>query len=160
MSRKQLPKNIKITVLPVDLENAICGSPTSCAIARSLIRSYPSRTYVKVNPNLVTLSINGLTHHFTLPKKALDLIGMNDDDTLFLAKQREKDRTLKLTQVGKPVVIPISTDERRARINKARDARKAAGKPDKNYPRVMRHDAAKAAGVLYKKVTSRHIKSS
>lgn len=143
-----LPETLKITVSDEDIRKAICGSPTRCTIANALRRQVDELSFVKVNPNQITITAAGYTHHYAMPNAGLNVVMENDDGTLALGK----DRTIKLKQTDRPAKAWVKTPGRQEQINEARKARAEAGKPDKKYPVNVRVAAAKKAGLAYKRL--------
>lgn len=145
-----LPRKIKLNVIRADVLHAECGSPTRCTIANAIRRTYPELTFVKVNPNRITVTYGGLVNHFNMPNAGLKIVQENDDGSLELGAAR----TLTIKMEGNPTAAHVPSEERRVQVNAARDARKAAGNKDKTYKPNYRRIAAKKAGMSYKRLTS------
>ena len=54
-------------------------SPTKCMLALCLRRRFTNASYISVNPNRVTITIDRMYYHYALPNKALEAI-VNFDD--------------------------------------------------------------------------------
>lgn len=155
MSRNILSKTLKLTVTPADLLHAVCGSPTKCAIANALRRhndnevaelGRPVYTFVKVNPNKVTITAGNILHHYGLSDAALKIVMENDNGELALTTR--KPITLKLIDY-KPAHTELS-DDRKQQIKDHTKAQRAAGK----YlgSKTLRRDIARNVGTAGKKL--------
>jgi hypothetical protein len=161
MSRKTrtkgavLPAILILRVINDDLKDAICGSPTRCAIANAVRRTFsPEPTYVKVKENRVTITWKQMLHHYEVTRHALGLVAQNDDGSLTL--RPDTSHTLRLPRIRVMRAHINLTAERRKQIREAEKAaacaRAEAGLPPKKYAKNTRLLAAKNAGLALKKL--------
>jgi hypothetical protein len=143
-----LPDKLKFRAIESDLVNAICGSTTHCTFANTVRRTLPTATFVRVMANKVTISLNGILYHYSLPDSVLRLVAQNDDGTLTFSVA---DRNVTLQIIDRRKAYIDLSPERRAKIRMSEDARKAAGLV-RTYSRNTRIDAAKRAGRARKKL--------
>jgi hypothetical protein len=146
--QKILPALFKFRMINDDLKDAVCGSPTQCAIANAIRRILePPPSFVAVKANRVTVTWHQMLHHFELPNAALKLVAQNDDGTLSFMPGEE--RVVKLPRVRvRPAHIDLSP-ERKERIKASYERRKAAGLVKRRNTRWL---ASKAQGVALKKL--------
>ena len=93
--QKTLPATLDVRVINDDLKDAVCGSPTKCAIAHALARIEPKPTFVSVKENRITITWNRMLHHYELTRQALKLVALNDCRATFpqtLHHQRADER--------------------------------------------------------------------
>lgn len=155
---KTLPSLLSLRVINADLKDAVCGSPTKCAIANAIRRTIadPQPTFVKVSENRITITWHSILHHYELTRPALKLVAQNDDGSLTLAP--DVSHTIRLPRVRmRPAYIDLSP-ARRQQIRESetanREARAAAGLPPKKYQKNTRLIAAKSAGVALRKLAT------
>ena len=152
MSAKTLPKKLVTTLKEIDLEFAVCGSPTRCAEANCLRRMYPEATFVKVNPNIATITYHAIIYHYSIPNTLLKIVQMNDDGSLQLNKDIKPRVTLMFLDCH-----PVKTEESRQKDLEYKKAKRQCevdqGIPKKRYVNT-RLLAARAAG----KATARNRK--
>ena len=150
--QKTFPKTLILRMINKDLENAICGSVTKCAIAQCTWRTItdPAPTIVKVKENRVTITWNEMLHHYGVTDHALRLVARNDDGTLSLSPTELHTLHLPLIRV-RPAYINLPT-ERREKIKDFNAKRRAAGK--KYTKQNTRQRAAHLAGVRNKKLAA------
>lgn len=70
MKMKALPSKLRITLIEDDILNGVCDAPTKCMYAMAIRRIYPQASYVKVNPNGLTITANGKYYRYQIPTKA------------------------------------------------------------------------------------------
>jgi len=78
-TKVELPISLRIEPTQADIVAGTCHSPTKCMYAMALRRMFPRATYVSVNSNCVTITLNGIYHHYTIPKRAVKNIILYDD---------------------------------------------------------------------------------
>lgn len=155
---KTLPSLLSLRVINADLRDAVCGSPTKCAIANAIRRTItdPQPTFVKVSENRITITWHSILHHYELTRPALRLVAQNDDGSLTLSP--DVSHTIRLPRVRmRPAYIDLTPERRkqiRAALKTAAEARAAAGLPPKKYQKNTRLIAAKSAGVALKKLAT------
>lgn len=150
--QKTLPKTLILRMINRDLEDAICGSPTKCAIAQCAWRTIddPPPTVVRVKENRVTITWNEMLHHYGVTDHALRLVAKNDDGTLSLSPTESHTLHLPLMRV-RPAHINLPA-ARREQIKNSNAARAKAGR---KYPKQnTRQRAAHLAGVRNKKLAA------
>lgn len=74
-----LPSSLRIVPTRADIIAGTCNSPTKCMYAMALRRMFPSATYVSVNTNCITITLNGVYYHYIIPRKAVKNIVLYDD---------------------------------------------------------------------------------
>jgi hypothetical protein len=143
---KILPAIFHVRVIIDDLKEAICGSPTRCALANAIRRMLdPAPTFVTVKANRVTITWHQMLHHFELPNRALKLVAQNDDGTLSFMPGES--RVVKLPRVRvRPAHVDLSP-KRREQIKASNERRKGEGKKSSRNPRWL---ASKQQGVALK----------
>jgi hypothetical protein len=145
-----------LRVINADLKDAVCGSPTKCAIANAIRRTVtdPQPTFVKVSENRITITWHSMLHHYELTRPALKMVAQNDDGSLTLAP--DISHTVRLPRVRVRAAYVDLTPARRQQIKDAesaiRKARAEAGLPPRKYQKNTRLLAAKSAGVALKKL--------
>ena len=144
---KILPALFVFRVLNEDLKDAICGSPTHCAIANAIRRILAGGlTFVSVKANRVTITWHGILHHYELPNHAFKLVAMNDDGTLSFMPGES--RVVKLPRMRVRPAYTNLSPERHEQIKASNERRKEAGVVSKRKnPRWL---ASKAQGVALK----------
>jgi hypothetical protein len=148
---KVLPATLDLRVIPDDLKEAVCGSPSRCTIANAIRRIVePSPTFISVKPNGITITWHETLHYYKLTNQALRLIAQNDDGTLSFAVSES--RVLRLPRTGMRAAHLNLTPERRQSIKEANERRRLAGKTS---PKT-REQAARAAGKQNKKLAAMH----
>jgi hypothetical protein len=145
---KMLPAILDVRVINDDLKDAVCGSPTRCAIANALRRIIePKPTWIAVKENRITITWHQMLHHFELSRQALRLVAQNDDGTLTLSPTESHTLHLHRTRVhGAHINL---SPERRQQIKDSNRRRAEAGIKS---PRNTRLIAARQAGVALKKL--------
>jgi hypothetical protein len=145
---KILPAILAVRVINDDLKDAVCGSPTRCAIAHALQRIIePTPTFVSVKENRITITWGQMLHHYEMNRQALKLVAQNDDGTLTLLPSESHTLNLRRTRV-RSAYINLSP-ERREQIKASNQRRVEAGKKSPRNPRLL---AARQAGVALKKL--------
>jgi hypothetical protein len=151
--QKTLPAALILRVINADLKDAVCGSPTKCALANAIRRTItgPPPTFVKVKENRVTISWHQMLHHYGVTDHALRLVAKNDDGSLSLAPTETHTIRLPLNRV-RSAFVNLSP-ERREQIKASNEARAASGR---KYHRGKntRERAAEQAGVRNKKLAA------
>jgi hypothetical protein len=105
----------------------------------------PTPTFVKVRENRLTITWNGMIHHYEMTGVALKLVAQNDDGSLEMMPGASHRLSLRRTYVREAYTF---TPTRRAAMKASNKVRAAAGR---RYPNT-RGLAAKAAGVVLKKL--------
>jgi hypothetical protein len=149
--QKTLPATLILRVINEDLKNAVCGSPTKCAIANAIRRTIkdPAPTAVRVKENRVAITWCGILHHFGVTDHALRLVAKNDNGTLSLSPTESHTIRLPLNRVRSAYInLPPA---RRQQIKDSNAARAAAGI---RYRKNTRERAAEIAGARNKKLAT------
>lgn len=76
----KMPSRITLAPTEEDKLLGVCGSPSKCMYARTLRRLYPSAKHATVNPSGITIVIDGINYHYSIPKKASLIIAQHDVD--------------------------------------------------------------------------------
>ena len=66
-----MPPSIRIKPTMADALAGVCNSPTKCMYAICLWRMFPSASHISVNPNCITITMNGRYYHYMLPMKGV-----------------------------------------------------------------------------------------
>jgi hypothetical protein len=66
MKKPVLPKALKLPLSVADRNDLNCGMPTKCIISRALGRTHPEITYVKTNPNKLTITYWGTIYIYAV----------------------------------------------------------------------------------------------
>ena len=77
--KTELPASMRIKPTHEDVVRGTCNSPTKCMYAMALRRMFPRATYISVNTNCITITLDGIYYHYMLPKKAIKNILLYDD---------------------------------------------------------------------------------
>lgn len=157
-----LPHLLRVRMKKRDADGAVCGSATDCANVRGIVRTLreqgflsadavaPTDFYVKVRPNRLSITLDGVYHYYNMPDQALKILQQNDANQYELI--REGILLFRLLGTARRA-DPESwrNPERRAQVLAAKAQRKAEGRPDRRYPN-LRIEAARRAGVRGKKL--------
>lgn len=68
-----LPKVLKLPLTQADRNDLHCGMPTKCIISRALGRTHPEITYVKTNPNKLTITYWGTIYIYAVSDRAVEI---------------------------------------------------------------------------------------
>ena len=66
-----MPHELDIVPTKEDAITGICNSPTKCMYVLPIRRRFKTATYVAVNPNGITITIDGMYYHYMIPKLAV-----------------------------------------------------------------------------------------
>lgn len=73
MKKPALPKTLRLPLSAADRNDLYCGMPTKCIISRAAWRKHPEITYVKTNPNKLTITYWGTIYTYAIPDKAVEI---------------------------------------------------------------------------------------
>lgn len=137
LSPEEKRGRIRIRVVPTaeECKTALPGVATKCMYALALRRAFPTAERVSVDVNGATVTDAGRYWRYRMPKKGGH--ALLDFDEGKLTPGQKLGVTLTLAEV-EAVNVVAKTRERKDQINKARNARRAAGKPDKVYNPSLR----------------------
>ena len=75
-----MPQTIALHPTQIDVDVGVCNSPTKCMYAQYLRRLFPSASYIAVNPNGVTITLDGWYYHYMVPKRTVIKMTEFDND--------------------------------------------------------------------------------
>jgi hypothetical protein len=127
----KMPAQFTLEPTRQDALTGVCNSPRKCMYAKNTWRLFPGATYVGVNPNGVTITLNGFYYHYAVPKRAVACMAVYDKNGKFItdADLKKARVTVHLSDV-KPCSYN-STEEVKARHRQNSAKRRS----DPNYVR-------------------------
>lgn len=100
MTSMKMPHSFTLAPIRQDVLAAVCNSPTKCMYAKNGRRLFPGVTYFGVNPNGVTITLNGFYYHYSVPKKAVAFMARFDKIGRAITDAELKKAKVTLTLVG------------------------------------------------------------
>ena len=67
----KMPSRFYLEPTRDDALSGVCNSPQKCMYAMNVRRMFPKATYVGVNPNGVTVTLEGFYYHYTIPMRGV-----------------------------------------------------------------------------------------
>jgi len=111
----KMPTTIKLEPTADDVRNGVCNSPTKCMYAIFLRRKFPRASNVSVNPNCITITVNGVYYHYTIPMKGVVAMADFDKYGNELTAEQIAAAQVTATLANKRKATYISTPEVRAK---------------------------------------------
>lgn len=74
----KMPQEVLIEPTPLDRDMGVCNSPRKCMLNLTLRRHFPTATFISINPNGATITVDGEYHSFHIPLKGVRIIARFD----------------------------------------------------------------------------------
>lgn len=150
--RTKVAPDMRKLVIPVTrahIDNAIQCNGNQCTLANAIRDAFPGTQYVRVHHEGITVSRHDLIHRYKVSKMARKIIFLTDQKRMDLMRPTMVPLQLESVAPRPPAQSGPAKREHQDKVNAARRARKAAGRPDRTYDKVTDGSVRNLTGYVF-----------